>query len=54
MTIKFNCIKVFYDEGTIPSRLEEIEDAYYALQRLESPGKQLTTAELNKKLDLED
>ena len=46
--------KSFYAREAILKYLEELEDTYIALQRLETPGTYLTTEELEKKLDLED
>lgn len=46
--------KTFYVREAIVAHLEEIEDTYYALQRLEKPGKTLSTQELEKKLGLDD
>jgi RHH-type rel operon transcriptional repressor/antitoxin RelB len=46
--------KTYYVREAIVSHLEDIEDAYLAIQRLEKPGKYLTTPELEKKLDMED
>ena len=46
--------KTYYVREAILAHLEEIEDAYLALHRLEKPSKYLTTAELEKKLDLEN
>jgi RHH-type rel operon transcriptional repressor/antitoxin RelB len=46
--------KTFYVREAILTHLEDIEDTYFALQRLQSPRKYLSTKELEKKLDLED
>ncbi len=46
--------KTFYVREAILTHLEDIEDTYLALQRLQKPGKYLSTTELEKKLDLED
>ncbi len=46
--------KTYYVREAILLHLEDIEDTYLALQRLEKPGKYLTTAELESKLDVED
>ncbi len=46
--------KTYYARQAIVTYLEDIEDTYLALQRLEKPGKTLTTEELEKNLGLED
>lgn len=46
--------KTYYARQAIVTYLEEIEDTYLALQRLENPGKTLTTEELERNLGLED
>lgn len=45
--------KTYYARQAIVTYLEDMEDTYFALQRLEQPKKYLTTEELEKKLDLE-
>lgn len=46
--------KTYYAREAILTYLEDIEDTYLALQRLETKGTYLTTAEMEKKLELED
>jgi RHH-type rel operon transcriptional repressor/antitoxin RelB len=46
--------KTFYVREAIISHLEDLEDIYYALDRLEKPGKILTSEDVEKKLGLED
>jgi RHH-type rel operon transcriptional repressor/antitoxin RelB len=46
--------KTYYARQAIVTYLEDIEDTYLALQRLEKPANYLTTDELEKKLGLED
>ncbi len=46
--------KTYYARQAIVTYLEDMEDTYLALQRLEQPKQYLTTEQLEKKLDLED
>jgi RHH-type rel operon transcriptional repressor/antitoxin RelB len=46
--------KTYYVRQAIETYLEDIEDTYLALQRLETSNNYLTTEELEKKLGLED
>ncbi len=46
--------KTYYARQAIVTYLEDIEDTYLALKRLETPGRYLTTEELKRELDLED
>ncbi len=45
--------KTFYAKEAILEHLDEIEDKYLAIQRLENPGKRWTLEELEQDLDLE-
>ena len=45
--------KTFYAKEAILEHLDEIEDKYLAISRLESPGKRWTLDELEQDLDLE-
>ncbi len=45
--------KTFYAKEAILEHLDEIEDKYLALDRLENPGKRWTLDELEQELDLE-
>ena len=45
--------KTFYAREAILKHLEEMEDKYLALSRLENPGKRWTLDELERDLDLE-
>jgi len=45
--------KTFYAKEAILSHLDEIEDKYLAIQRLENPGKRWTLEELEQDLDLD-
>ncbi len=45
--------KTFYAKEAILEHLDEIEDKYLALNRLENPGKRWTLDELEQELDLE-
>ncbi len=45
--------KTFYAKEAILEHLDEIEDKYLAINRLETPGKRWTLDELEQKLDLE-
>ncbi len=45
--------KTFYAKEAILEHLDEIEDKYLAINRLENPGKRWTLDELEQKLDLE-
>lgn len=46
--------KTYYARQAITTYLEDMEDTYLALQRLETPQKYLTTEELEKDLGLDD
>lgn len=46
--------KSFYVREALLIHLEEVEDMYYSLQRLQTHGKWLTTEELEKTLVLEN
>ena len=46
--------KTYYARQAIVTYLEDMEDTYLALQRLEQPKQYLTTEQLEKRLDLED
>lgn len=46
--------KTYYVRQAITTYLEDLEDTYLALQRLEKPGKYLTTEEVEKRLGLEN
>ena len=45
--------KTFYVKEAIMEHLDELEDRYLALERLEHPGKRWTLDELEQDLDLE-
>jgi RHH-type rel operon transcriptional repressor/antitoxin RelB len=45
--------KTFYAKEAILEHLDEIEDKYLAIKRLENSGKRWTLEELEKDLDLE-
>lgn len=45
--------KTFYAKEAILEHLDELEDKYLALNRLENPGKRWTLDELEQDLDLE-
>ncbi len=45
--------KTFYAKEAILEHLDEIEDKYLAINRLETPGKRWTLDELEQELDLE-
>lgn len=45
--------KTFYAKEAIMTHLDELEDKYLALNRLENPGKRWTLGELEQELDLE-
>jgi len=45
--------KTFYAKEAILNHLDEIEDKYLAIDRLENPGKRWTLEELEQGLDLE-
>ena len=45
--------KTFYAKEAILKHLDEIEDKYLAINRLENPGKRWTLEELEQDLDLE-
>ena len=44
--------KTFYAREAILEHLDEIEDKYLAINRLENPGKRWTLDELEQELDL--
>jgi len=46
--------KTFYAREAILDHLDEIEDKYLAINRLENPEKRWTLDELEQGLDLED
>jgi len=45
--------KTFYAKEAILEHLDEMEDKYLALSRLENPGKRRSLDELEQELDLE-
>lgn len=45
--------KTFYAREAILEHIDEIEDKYLAINRLENPGKRWTLDELEQELDLE-
>lgn len=45
--------KTFYAREAILEHLEDLEDAYLALERLEKPAKRWTQEELEQGLDLD-
>ena len=46
--------KTFYAKEAIIKYLDEMEDSYIALNRLEKPAKRWSLDDLEQKLDLED
>jgi RHH-type rel operon transcriptional repressor/antitoxin RelB len=46
--------KAYYVREAIVEHLEELEDIYIALRRLETPEKTYSLEEVEQKLDLED
>lgn len=46
--------KTFYAREAILEHLDEMEDKYLAMHRLENPGKRWTLDELEQGLDLDD
>ncbi len=46
--------KTFYAKEAILEHLEEMEDKYLAISRLENPGKRWTLEEMEQDLDVED
>ena len=45
--------KTFYAKEAILTHMDELEDKYLALDRLENPGKRWVLGELEQELDLE-
>jgi len=45
--------KTYYAKEAILEHLDELEDKYLAMSRLESPGKRWTLDEVEQELDLE-
>ena len=45
--------KSYYVREAIQRHLEEMEDRYIAIQRLETPDRRLTLEELERELDLD-
>ncbi len=45
--------KTFYAKEAILEHLDEMEDKYLALDRMENPGRRWTLSELEDELDLE-
>lgn len=45
--------KTYYAREAIVEHIEELEDVYLALNRLEKPSKRWTLAELEKNLDVD-
>lgn len=46
--------KTYYAREAILEHIEDLEDTYIALKRLENPGHRLTMDEVKKELDLVD
>jgi RHH-type rel operon transcriptional repressor/antitoxin RelB len=46
--------KSFYIRQLLEEHLDDLEDRYIAEQRLEQPGKRLTSQEMRQALDLEN
>ena len=46
--------KSYYVREALKTQLDEIEDTYTALYRLEHPAKRWTLEELERRVDLED
>ncbi len=46
--------KSFYAREAIEQHIEDLEDAYLAVKRLEKPGKHWTLSDLEQGLDLGD
>lgn len=45
--------KTFYAKEAILEHIDEIEDKYMAIYRLENPGKRWTLDEMEQKIDLD-
>jgi len=46
--------KTYYVKEALVEHIDDLEDAYLALSRLEKPGKRWTLEELENERDLED
>lgn len=46
--------KTWYAREAIMRHLEDMEDTYIAIERVENPGKRLTMEEVEKALEVED
>ena len=46
--------KTFYAKEAILQHLDDMEDKYLAINRLENPGRRCTLEEMEQDLDLED
>jgi len=46
--------KTFYMREAVLRYIEELEDTYVAIDRLEKPGRRLTMAEVEQELGLDD
>lgn len=53
LAVKTGRTKTYYVRLAILSNLDELEDTYIALHRLETPGKQWSLEDLEKELDLD-
>lgn len=53
LAIKTGRTKTFYAREAILAHLDDIEDRYLAINRLENPGKRWTLDEMEQDLDLE-
>lgn len=52
LALKTGRTKTFYAKEAILEHLDELEDKYLALNRLENPGKRWTLDELEQNIDL--
>lgn len=46
--------KTFYAKEAIVKYLDEMEETYIAIDRVERPGKRLSMADVERELDLDD
>ncbi len=53
LAVKTGRTKTFYAREAILKHLDEMEDKYLAINRLENPGKRWTLDELEQDFDLE-
>ena len=53
LAVKTGRTKTYYVREAVIEHLEELEDIYLALHRLEKPSKQWSLSDLEKELDLD-